>query len=102
MHYHVGHNMAGYMPESDVYTHRTLRQARSASLSDLKFDMEQAWDTYHGYTAAERRDMGIKRPTYDGRSGDYWTDFGEGRATFHYWVSDPCDCTEGEDELSAE
>jgi len=97
-HYHVGHNMAGYMPESDVYTYRTLREAISASLSDRKFDMDSAWDAYLSLTSAERKQYGVTKPRASGSRGQYWVNF-DGRADYHYWVSDACTCDEGEQEL---
>jgi hypothetical protein len=100
-HYHVGHNMAGYMPESDVYTVSSLQAAQSASLADAKFDLDSAWDGYFGLTPAERKQYGVRKPTKSGSRGDYWLNY-DGRADFHYWVSDRCDCQEGQDELSAE
>jgi len=100
-HYHVGHNMAGYMPESDTYTYATLREAMSASLSDVKFDLDSAWDGYLGLTPAERKQYGIAKPRKSGSQGDYWVNF-DGRADYHYWVSQRCDCDEGSQELEAQ
>jgi hypothetical protein len=40
IHWHAGHNVAGYLPESDVYTCASWREALDALVADL----ERAWD----------------------------------------------------------
>lgn len=40
MHYHYGHNVAGYLPESDVFAVETAEEARAGLADDLKFERD--------------------------------------------------------------
>lgn len=87
-HYHVGSNIAGYMPDSDVYTLRTKRDAISASLADARRHVEDSYQFEDD-----------KPARMHGSQGDYWIDDGRSLDT-HYWISLRCDCEEGESELA--
>jgi len=95
-HYHVGHNMAGYLPESDVYVYSDETAAIEASEFDAKRDYEDTLDSYAG-TEYEPEAAHI---TLTGDNGDYWLD--DSSRTTHYWVSDACDCDEGNEQLANE
>lgn len=40
IHWHIGHNMPGYLPESDVSTTTTLAQAADMLVEDLRFAID--------------------------------------------------------------
>lgn len=42
-HYHVGHHIAGYLPESDVHTAESLSDALSVLADDLAYALESVW-----------------------------------------------------------
>jgi hypothetical protein len=79
IHYHAGHNMPGYLPESDVYTCGTFDEAKSIVIDDL--------DRYGDYlfecdrkdeadeTCALMQDLNLENaPIWHGYVGDlvYW------------------------------
>ncbi len=49
VHYHAGHNMVGYLPESDVETFDNLAEAKSYAISELLFaaDSTATWADEH-------------------------------------------------------
>lgn len=71
----VGHNMAGYLPESDPWYVRGKRRAVSASRSDARSDRDAMNE---GLPRRERYHLA-------GRTGDYWLTADRG-ADYHYWV----------------
>jgi hypothetical protein len=94
-HYHVGSNVEGYMPESDVYTVSSLRAAISASREDAQRHVDEAY--YWQISPAERKASGEPKPYMRGSKGEYWVN--DGRSLdFHYWVSDACTCDDAEGE----
>lgn len=95
-HYHVGHNITGYIPDSDPYVVSSHRAAVSASYQDARDHVSD--DDYYSATPEERRLYNISKPTMAGCDGDYWVDDGRSLDT-HYWISGPCMCEEGSEEL---
>lgn len=49
MHYHVGHNMPGYLPESDVYTYADIDEAIDSLIEELRYvgDDYKSWADEH-------------------------------------------------------
>jgi hypothetical protein len=75
--YIVGHNMAGYMPESDVYIVGSKARARSASYRDAREDQ----------SALNEDAPREYRYSLHGKDGDYWLQAEHG-ASYHYWASE--------------
>lgn len=90
-HYHVGSNMVGYMPDSDVFTVRTKRDA----IAGMREDVAHYWASF---------DSEDDRPYKSGRVSDgdiyVYRDREPTTLPIHFWVSDPCECDEGEQEWS--
>lgn len=68
--YLVGHNMVGYLPDSDPYYVRTKRAAIAASYSDAKMGRDED-----------------SRFKLNGKAGDYWLDSDDPYTlSYHYWI----------------
>lgn len=94
-HYHVGSNVEGYMPESEVWTVSSKRAAISSAYEDAKRHYDEAY--YWELTPEQRKAEDVRKPTLRGSQGDYWVN--DGRSLdFHYWVSGPCDCEDISEE----
>lgn len=88
-HYHVGYNMAGYMPEMDVYVVGSKRAAISAVANEAR--------TLNDWCGNDGHDHGSY--VKSGGRGDIWLEprecGGVGGATMHVWYDGPCGCAEG-------
>ena len=76
--YIVGHNMPGYLPDSDNYIVGTKRAAIAASWAEAKQARDSCID---GAADPEHVDVHLT-----GRQGDYWLS-GEDCTDEHYWVN---------------
>lgn len=87
IHFHAGHNMPGYLPESDVYTFETFEGAKLSTIDDIDrygdylFDCERHDDADE--SSAIMQDLNLE-------SGPEW---GAYIGDLYYWIS-PCtdDC----------
>lgn len=90
-HYHVGHNMPGYLPESDVYICESFDQAKQVTIDDIDsygdhlFDCERLDEADQASGAME--DLNLE-------SGPDW---GAYVGDLYYWIegcSSDCDMEE--------
>jgi hypothetical protein len=104
LHYHVGHNTPGYLPESDVSYCESAESAKDT----LIYDLDYAWDSYYarGETPDEQCSNGSIADEYSAAMEDLklasvengWdvylpTSTSEHDLGCHYWI-DACleDC----------
>lgn len=92
MHYHAGHNMPGYLPESDVYRFDTFEEAKLSTIYDIDrygdylFDCERHDDADN--SSAIMEDLNLD-------NGPEWSDI---VGDIAYWINQ-CDddCPENDD-----
>ena len=89
-HYHVGSNTPGYLPEADVYTVSTKRDAMNALAYDVKRYIESEWDLPRGQRRTGKGSVKSGDVYFD-RPGDAH-DLG-----LHFWWTQ---CAETDCELS--
>ena len=89
-HWHVGHNMPGYLPESDVHTVRTKTEAVATLIGDKEFVLNGDYEGVLRFHGNARTDLG------------YWMeDTSQHHLGINYWA-DECTCEEGEETLREE
>lgn len=82
VHYHIGWNMPGYLPEMDPWMLTTAEDAKSSMIDAILFDAEHEADEDNAETlSALAEDLNLAK-VEDGWDG--WTD------RLHYWIM-PCE-----------
>ena len=96
-HYHVGHNIPGYLPESDVYYAEDALTAKSVLISDIDYAGDSIFDVGEDedergladeYSAA-MEDLNLTNVT-DGYSVTLPTSTSKWDLGIAYWLA-PCD-----------
>lgn len=82
-HYHAGHNMPGYLPESDVYTCETFDKAKSATINDLEYYGDYLFDCERKNEADEQSAISVDL------SLDNGPEWGAYVGDLFYWIT-PC------------
>lgn len=80
--YAVGHNMAGYLPESDVYVVSTFDEAKTILISDLLF----AADYADSETAAQQYDALAQDVNLWNGPDTLYVDYRSGQMA--YWIEE--------------
>lgn len=75
--YILGHNLPGYMPESDNYIVATQRDATRSNWADATADRDAYRESAVRYSSADVH--------LSGRHGDYWLSGADVPGGVHYW-----------------
>lgn len=91
-HFHTGHNMPGYLPESDVFQAETFDEAKACLMEEMQWAAESLYDVNEPIGADELE--GAQRDL-NGSDGPEWGDIAGGLS---WWIV-PCtdDCNLEED-----